>query len=51
VFTGDPGRKQPSNAHQLRNSGSATFEKLTQPTALQAEALELAAHAPVITAR
>jgi transposase len=43
-------------ATQTRNTTrlhghSATFEKLTQPTALQAEALELAAHAPVITAR
>jgi hypothetical protein len=28
-----------------------TFEKLTQPTALQAEALKLAAHAPVIVDR
>jgi len=43
-------------ATQTRNTTrlhghSATFEKLTQPTALQAEALELAAHAPVITTR
>jgi len=43
-------------ATQTRNTTrlhghSATFEKLTQPTALQAEALELAAHAPVTTAR
>ena len=29
----------------------ATFEKLTQPTPLQAEALELAEHAPVVAAR
>jgi hypothetical protein len=28
---------------------TSTFEKLTQPTALQAEALQLAEHAPVIT--
>jgi hypothetical protein len=43
-------------ATQTRNTTrlhghSATFEKLTQPTALQAEALELAAHAPVVVAR
>jgi hypothetical protein len=30
---------------------TSTFEKLTQPTALQAEALELVAHAPVPTVR
>ena len=30
---------------------SSTFEKLTQPTALQAEALELAANAPVLGVR
>jgi hypothetical protein len=30
---------------------AATFEKLTQPTPLQAEALELAEHAPVMVAR
>jgi hypothetical protein len=43
-------------ATQTRNTTrlhghSATFEKLTQPTALQAEALELAAHAPVVVNR
>jgi hypothetical protein len=40
-------------ATQTRNttrlhSSTSTFEKLTQPTALQAEALDLAAHAPVV---
>jgi hypothetical protein len=40
-------------ATQTRNTtrlhdASSTFEKLTQPTALQAEALELAANAPVL---
>jgi transposase len=30
---------------------TSTFQKLTQPTALQAEALELAAHAPVLAVR
>ena len=40
-------------ATQTRNTTrlhghTATFEKLTQPTPLQAEALELAAHAPVV---
>jgi hypothetical protein len=30
---------------------NATFEKLTQPTALQAEALDLAQHAPVVVVR
>jgi hypothetical protein len=43
-------------ATQTRNttrlhSASSTFEKLTQPTALQAEALDLAAHAPVMVTR
>ena len=43
-------------ATQTRNttrlhSASSTFEKLTQPTALQAKALELAEHAPVTVAR
>jgi hypothetical protein len=40
-------------ATQTRNTTrlhghTSTFEKLTQPTALQAEALKLAAHAPVV---
>ena len=40
-------------ATQTRNttrlhSSTSTFEKLTQPTALQAQALDLAAHAPVV---
>lgn len=30
---------------------TSTFEKLTQPTALQAEALQLIAHAPVVAVR
>jgi len=30
---------------------ASTFEKLTQPTGLQAEALDLAAHAPVVVVR
>jgi hypothetical protein len=30
---------------------TSTFEKLTQPTALQAEALDLVAHAPVVVGR
>jgi hypothetical protein len=30
---------------------AATFEKLTQPTALQAQALDLAAHAPVVATK
>jgi hypothetical protein len=43
-------------ATQTRNTtrlhgASSTFEKLTQPTALQAEALELAANAPVLGVR
>ncbi len=43
-------------ATQTRNTtrlhdASSTFEKLTQPTALQAEALELAANAPVLDVR
>jgi hypothetical protein len=41
---------QTRNTTRLRGH-TATFEKLTQPTALQAQALELAAHAPVIVAR
>jgi transposase len=43
-------------ATQTRNTTrlhghTATFEKLTQPTALQAQALELAQHAPVVAVR
>ena len=43
-------------ATQTRNTTrlhghTTTFEKLTQPTALQAEALDLAAHAPVVVDR
>jgi hypothetical protein len=43
-------------ATQTRNStrlhgSTSTFQKLTQPTALQAEALDLAAHAPVVVDR
>ena len=43
-------------ATQTRNTTrlhghTSTFEKLTQPTPLQAQALELAAHAPIVTAR
>jgi len=43
-------------ATQTRNTTrlhghSSTFEKLTQPTALQAQALDLAAHAPVVVVR
>ena len=43
-------------ATQTRNTTrlhahASTFEKLTQPTELQAKALELAAHAPVVVAR
>jgi hypothetical protein len=43
-------------ATQTRNTTrlhghTSTFEKLTQPTALQAEALDLAAHAPVVVIR
>jgi transposase len=43
-------------ATQTRNTtrlhgASSTFEKLTQPTALQATALDLAEHAPVVVTR
>jgi hypothetical protein len=43
-------------ATQTRNTTrlhgyASTFEKLTQPTDLQAQALDLAAHAPVVVAR
>jgi hypothetical protein len=41
---------QTRNTTRLRGS-SGTFEKLTQPTPLQAQALELAANAPVVVAR
>jgi hypothetical protein len=41
---------QTRNTTRLRGS-SSTFEKLTQPTDLQAEALDLVAHAPVAVAR
>ncbi len=41
---------QTRNTTRLHGHNS-TFEKLTQPTALQAEALDLAAHAPVVVAR
>jgi len=41
---------QTRNTTRLAGSTS-TFEKLTQPTALQAEALDLAAHAPVVVVR
>jgi hypothetical protein len=41
---------QTRNTTRLHGS-SSTFEKLTQPTAIQAEALELAAHAPVVVVR
>jgi hypothetical protein len=41
---------QTRNTTRLHGHAS-TFEKLTQPTELQAEALQLAAHAPVIIAR
>jgi Transposase DDE domain len=41
---------QTRNTTRLHRS-SSTFEKLTQPTALQAEALDLAAHAPVVIDR
>jgi Transposase DDE domain len=40
---------QTRNTTRLHGSAS-TFEKLTQPTALQAQALDLAAHAPVTAA-
>jgi hypothetical protein len=41
---------QTRNTTRLHGHAS-TFEKLTQPTALQAEALDLAANAPVVVAR
>ena len=41
---------QTRNTTRLAGSAS-TFEKLTQPTALQAEALDLAEHAPVVAVR
>jgi hypothetical protein len=41
---------QTQNTTRLHGHTS-TFEKLTQPTALQAEALQLAAHAPVVVIR
>ncbi len=41
---------QTRNTTRLRGANS-TFEKLTQPTALQAEALDLAQHAPVVATR
>ena len=41
---------QTRNTTRLHGHDS-TFEKLTQPTALQAEALDLAAHAPVLAVR
>jgi Transposase DDE domain len=41
---------QTRNTTRLHGHGS-TFEKLTQPTALQAQALDLAANAPVVIAR
>jgi hypothetical protein len=41
---------QTRNTTRLAGSAS-TFEKLTQPTALQAQALELAEHAPVVVVR
>ena len=41
---------QTQNTTRLHGQAS-TFEKLTQPTALQAEALDLAAHAPVVVIR
>ena len=40
---------QTRNTTRLRGHPT-TFEKLTRPTALQAEALDLAQHAPVVTA-
>ncbi len=40
---------QTRNTTRLRGH-TTTFEKLTRPTPLQAEALELAEHAPVVTA-
>ncbi len=41
---------QTQNTTRLHGSTS-TFQKLTQPTALQAQALDLAQHAPVVVAR
>jgi hypothetical protein len=41
---------QTRNTTRLHGSAS-TFQKLTQPTALQAEALDLAEHAPVVVDR
>jgi hypothetical protein len=41
---------QTQNTTRLHGSTS-TFQKLTQPTALQAEALDLAQHAPVVVVR
>jgi Transposase DDE domain len=41
---------QTRNTTRLHGHAS-TFEKLTQPTPLQAEALDLAAHAPVVAVR
>jgi len=41
---------QTRNTTRLHGHAS-TFEKLTQPTALQAEALDLAAHAPIVADR
>jgi hypothetical protein len=41
---------QTRNTTRLHGHAS-TFEKLTQPTPLQAEALDLAAHAPVVVAQ
>jgi DDE family transposase len=41
---------QTQNTTRLHGQAS-TFQKLTQPTALQAEALDLAAHAPVVVDR
>jgi hypothetical protein len=41
---------QTQNTTRLHGS-SSTFEKLTQPTDLQAEALDLAQHAPVVVVR
>ena len=38
---------QTQNTTRLHDHAN-TFEKLTQPTRLQAEALDLAAHAPVV---
>jgi hypothetical protein len=41
---------QTRNTTRLHGA-SSTFEKLTQPTALQAQALDLAEHAPVVVTR